>query len=134
MDAEKQQLREQLEKANSEIEKYKKIVAEYRVEISKVMSEYGSIKKETEETSRTVCEIKEEMEDIENMYNLIKTEYIALESEFVKIIEMSQVDTDACIKILRDYAKIMPVQVSKKEEKNFNKHMNLRVIKGGKID
>ena len=65
---------------------------------------------------------------------MIKTEYIALESEFVKIIEMSQVDTDACIKILRDYAKIMPVQVSKKEEKNFNKHMNLRVIKGGKID
>ena len=53
MDIEKLRLREEVENAHAEIERYKEIIEKYKIKIDKVLIEYEVMKKETARPTRT---------------------------------------------------------------------------------
>jgi septal ring factor EnvC (AmiA/AmiB activator) len=129
------ELEANLKVANDEIEKYKRMAAEYELKLNKVILEYERVNAEIIKARESMDEINKDMEETVASYNCIKKEYEALEMEFVNMVELAVKNPKECIEILVDYAKNMGIiRGQNNGKKQKDEKIKFRIIEGGKIN
>lgn len=107
---------------------------EAKREIERISKEYKELKDGVTMLEGITDCIKEDSNRVMVSYLEIRDEYYEMKKEFMELLELVELDPDACILVMKEYRKELLEDKQEKEEEHDGQNDNtkFRVIVGGK--